>query len=54
MVIMIPANVKHWHSAKIDSCFSHIAIEVLGEDTYNEWCEAVSEEDYKKLGQINN
>lgn len=54
MVITIPANVKHWHGAKIDSWFSHIAIEVPGEDTCNEWCEAVSEEDYKKLGQINN
>lgn len=49
MVITIPANVKHWHGAKIDSWFSHIAIEVPGEDTYNEWCEAVSEEDFQKL-----
>ena len=26
MVITIPANVKHWHGAKKDSWFSHIAI----------------------------
>lgn len=49
MVITIPANVKHWHGAKIDSWFSHIAIEVPGKDICNEWCEAVSEENYKKL-----
>ena len=32
-VIVIPANVKHWHGAKKNSWFSHIAIEVPGEDT---------------------
>ena len=49
-VIVIPANVKHWHGAKKDSWFSHIAIEVPGEDTKNEWCEEVSDEEYNKLG----
>ena len=49
-VIVIPANVKHWHGAKKDSWFSHIAIEVPGEDTKNEWCEKVSDEEYNKLG----
>ena len=48
-VIVIPANVKHWHGAKKDSWFSHIAVEVPGENTYNEWCEPVSEEEYEKL-----
>ena len=48
-VIVIPANVKHWHGAKKDSWFSHIAIEVPGEDTKNEWCEEVSDEEYNKL-----
>ena len=32
-VITIPANVRHWHGAKKDSWFSHIAIEVPGSDT---------------------
>ncbi len=36
MVITIPANVKHWHGAKKDSWFSHIAVEVPGENTSNE------------------
>ena len=48
-VIAIPANVKHWHGAKKDSWFSHIAIEVPGENTSNEWCESVSDEEYNKL-----
>ncbi|MBP3708721.1 MAG: carboxymuconolactone decarboxylase family protein [Clostridia bacterium] len=50
MVITIPANVKHWHGAKKDSWFSHIAVEVPGSDTSNEWCEPVSDEEYDKLG----
>ena len=50
MVITIPANVKHWHGAKKDSWFSHIAIEVPGENTSNEWLEQVNDEEYKKLG----
>lgn len=48
-VIVIPANVKHWHGAKKDSWFSHIALEVPGENTSNEWLEEVSDEEYSKL-----
>ena len=48
-VITIPANVKHWHGAKADSWFSHIAVEVPGEDTSNEWLEEVDNEHYKNL-----
>ena len=48
-VIVIPANVKHWHGAKKDSWFSHIAIEVPGEEGSTEWCEPVSDEDYDAL-----
>lgn len=47
-VISIPAEVKHWHGAKKDSWFSHIAIEVPGEDSRNEWCEPVSDEEYDR------
>lgn len=49
MVITIPTEVKHWHGAKADSWFSHIALEVPGENTSNEWCEAVSDQEYLKL-----
>lgn len=48
-VITIPANVKHWHGAKADSWFSHIAVEVPGEDCSNEWCEPVSDAEYQQL-----
>lgn len=50
MVITIPAEVKHWHGAKKDSWFSHIAVECPGKDCSNEWCEPVSDEEYDKLG----
>ena len=49
MVITIPANVKHWHGAKANSWFSHIAAEVPGEETSTEWCEPVTDEEYNKL-----
>ncbi len=50
-VINIPANVKHWHGAAADSWFSHLAIEVEGENTSNEWLEPVSDDVYDKLGK---
>ena len=49
-VVNIPANVKHWHGAAFDSWFSHLAVEVGGENASNEWLEPVSDEDYNKLG----
>ncbi|MCM1114994.1 MAG: carboxymuconolactone decarboxylase family protein [Clostridium sp.] len=48
-VVVIPPNVKHWHGAKADEWFSHIAVEVPGENTSNEWCEPVTDEEYSKL-----
>lgn len=51
-VIHILPEVKHWHGAASDSHFQHIAIEVPGENCKTEWCEAVSDEDYKKLNEV--
>ena len=48
-VVNIPANVKHWHGAAPDSWFSHLAVEVPGEDASAEWLEPVSEVEYGKL-----
>lgn len=48
-VITIPANVKHWHGSKKDSWFSHIAVEVPGEDIENVWLEPVTDEEYNNL-----
>lgn len=49
-VVTIPAGVKHWHGAKKNSWFSHLAVECPGEATSNEWLEAVSDEQYNSLG----
>ncbi len=48
-VVNIPAGVKHWHGAARDAWFQHLAIEVPGEDTRTEWCEAVEEGLYGSL-----
>ncbi len=42
-VIHIPANVKHWHGAASDSWFAHLAFEIPGEDSSNEWLEQVDD-----------
>ena len=47
--INIPAGVKHWHGAAPDSWFSHLAVEVPGENCSNEWLEAVNDEQYGNL-----
>lgn len=49
VVVEIPPNVKHWHGAQKDSWFSHISVEVPGEETSNEWLEPVSDEYYNQL-----
>ncbi len=48
-VIHIPANVKHWHGAAADSWFAHLAFELPGKDTSNEWLEPVGDDEYSKL-----
>ncbi len=48
-VIHIPANVKHWHGAAVDSWFAHLAFEIDGDNTSNEWLEPVNDEQYGKL-----
>ena len=47
--VVIPAGVKHWHGAAKDSWFAHLAVEVPGEETGNEWLEPVDDEQYGKL-----
>lgn len=48
-VIVIPPEVKHWHGAKKDSWFAHIAVEVPGEETGSEWLEPVDDAAYGAL-----
>lgn len=49
--IRIPAGVKHWHGAACDSWFSHLAIEVPGENPSNEWLEAVEDSWYEAVNR---
>ena len=49
VVIQVPAGRKHWHGAKADSWFSHLAIAVPGTDTRNEWLEPVTDQEYAAL-----
>lgn len=44
--VNIPAGVKHWYGAAPDSWFSHLAIEVPGKDSTNEWLEPVTDGQY--------
>ena len=48
-VINIPTGVKHWHGAAKECWFSHLAIEVPGDHTSNEWLEPVNDDDYNAL-----
>ena len=47
-VVNIPVGVKHWHGAAPDSWFSHLTVEVPGDETSNEWLEAVDNTVYFK------
>lgn len=48
-VIHIPANVKLWHGTAADSRFAHLAFEISGENTSNEWLNPVTDEEYDRL-----
>ena len=51
-VIAIPAEVKHWHGAQKDSWFQHLTYHKdIQEGASNEWCEAVSNEQYDALSK---
>ena len=47
-VVNIPVGIKHWHGSAPDSWFSHLAVEVPGDETSNEWLEAVDNTVYFK------
>lgn len=48
-VVNIPVGVKHWHGAAADSWFSHLAMEVPGVNTSNEWLEPVDDGQYPSV-----
>ena len=47
--VYIAPEIKHWHGAAPDSWFSHIAVEIDGEETENVWLEPVTDDEYNKL-----
>ena len=47
-VVNIPAGVKHWHGAAVDSWFAHLEVVVPGDEECTEWLEAVCYEKYHK------
>jgi quercetin dioxygenase-like cupin family protein len=49
VVINIPTDLLHWHGAKKDSWFSHIAVEIGGENVKNEFVRQVTEDEYSCL-----
>ena len=48
-VVNVAPGVKHWHGAAPDSWFSHLAVEVPGENGHSEWLEPVDDVTYGKL-----
>lgn len=50
-VVTIPAGVKHWHGAKAHNWFSHLSVEVPGDETSNEWLEPVDDAAYQQLDE---
>lgn len=48
-VVNIPAGVKHWHGAAPECWFSHLAVEVPGENCANQWLEPVTDDQYQTL-----
>lgn len=51
-VVYTRAGVKHWHGAKADSWFSHIALAIPGEGASNEWFDPVDDAHYAALSQL--
>ncbi len=43
------AGTRHWHGAKADTWFSHIAFVTPGKDVRTEWFEPVEDAAYGQL-----
>ena len=50
-VIVIPADVEHWHGASPTSLMQHLAIQAVGTSGSANWLEHVSDTDYLSLEQ---
>lgn len=45
-VVRIPAGVKHWHGAALDSSMTHLAVQERQDGKTVDWLEKVSDEQY--------
>lgn len=43
-VVYIAPEVKHWHGATKNHWFTHVALEIPAENSSNEWCEKVDDD----------
>lgn len=48
-VIVIPSHIEHWHGAKSDSGFTHIAITNITEEGAVKWLTPVTDEEYNSV-----
>jgi quercetin dioxygenase-like cupin family protein len=46
-VVLIPANVKHWHGAASDSAMTHVAVAESLNGNVVTWMEHVTDEQYR-------
>ena len=52
-VVRVPPGPKHWHGAKADAWFSHLAFITPGGGVSSEWLEPVTDEVYGRLPKKN-
>lgn len=50
-IVVIPANVKHWHGATADSWFTHISISADGISGTTDWLEPVTDQTYYSINR---
>jgi quercetin dioxygenase-like cupin family protein len=51
-VVWIPANVKHWHGASVQSPVTHIAIQEGIDGNVVNWLEPVTDAQYNSVSQV--
>ena len=48
-VVVIPSTIEHWHGARHDSSFTHIAISNITEKGAVNWLAPVTDEEYNRV-----
>jgi len=50
-VVVIPSHVEHWHGARRDSGFTHIAVTNITANVAVDWLAPVTDEEYNSVHQ---